>query len=133
MRPFGHGVNFPRQSRDPPRGGVELEHTLVHAPSDFRLGRPQRMLRRFPVTTLKIDKSFTRDIHTDRGSHAIVLTIVTLAHSLGMRVVAEGVETREQLAELRALGCDYGQGYLFSPPLDAEGFASWLSGPPESP
>ena len=95
---------------------------------DFGTGHSSlSRLRRFPVTTLKIDRSFTHDIHTDRGSHAIVLTIVTLAHSLGMRVVAEGVETHEQLTELRALGCDCGQGYLFSPPLDADAFAAWLA------
>jgi predicted signal transduction protein with EAL and GGDEF domain len=95
---------------------------------DFGTGHSSlSRLRHFPVTTLKIDRSFTRDIHSDPGSHAIVLTIVTLAHSLGMQVVAEGVETHEQLTELRALGCDRGQGYLFSPPLDPSAFAEWLA------
>ena len=95
---------------------------------DFGTGHSSlSRLLHFPVTTLKIDRSFTRGIHTDRGSHAIVLTIVTLAHSLGMRVVAEGIETKEQLVELRALGCDYGQGYLFSKPLEPEAFEEWLA------
>jgi len=77
-------------------------------------------LNRLPVDTLKIDRSFVGNMCTRRGNLEIVRTIVNLAHNLGMDVVAEGVETKEQLAELRAMGCDYGQGYLFSRPVEAQ-------------
>jgi diguanylate cyclase (GGDEF)-like protein/PAS domain S-box-containing protein len=77
-------------------------------------------LLRFPADTLKIDRSFMWAMG-DGGRHAqIVKTIVVLAHSLGMEVVAEGVETEEQRQQLRGLECRYGQGYLFSRPLDGE-------------
>jgi diguanylate cyclase (GGDEF)-like protein/PAS domain S-box-containing protein len=77
-------------------------------------------LHRFPVSTLKIDAAFVRKMDVDGKSAEIVQTIVMLAHTLGMDVVAEGVETPQQLARLRALKAEYGQGYLFSPPLDGE-------------
>jgi len=76
-------------------------------------------LNRLPVDTLKIDRSFVGHMCERRENLEIVRTIVALAHNLGMDVVAEGVETAEQLAELRAMGCDYGQGYLFSRPVEA--------------
>lgn len=74
-------------------------------------------LKRFPVDRLKIDQSFVRDIGTDPEDAAIARTIVNLAHSLGMAVVAEGIETRAQLEFLRLHGCDVAQGYLISRPL----------------
>ncbi len=77
-------------------------------------------LKRFPINTLKIDQSFVRDITTDADDAAIASTIVTLGHSLKLRVIAEGVETAEQLALLREMKCDEIQGYLFSKPLPAE-------------
>jgi EAL domain-containing protein (putative c-di-GMP-specific phosphodiesterase class I) len=73
-------------------------------------------LRQFPISVLKIDRSFVNRLGTDPQDDAIVRSIVTLARDLGMQVVAEGIETAEQLSTLRALGCDYGQGYLFSRP-----------------
>ncbi len=76
-------------------------------------------LSRLPVDTLKIDRSFVGNMCDRRSNLEIVRTIVALAHNLGMDVVAEGVETKEQLAELRAMGCDYGQGYLFSRAVEA--------------
>jgi EAL domain-containing protein (putative c-di-GMP-specific phosphodiesterase class I) len=75
-------------------------------------------LNRFPVDTLKIDRSFVTTMNAADENLQIVKTIVTLAGNLGMQVVAEGVETEEQLQQLRSLKCQYGQGYLFSTPLD---------------
>lgn len=77
-------------------------------------------LHSFPIDVLKIDRSFISHSGTDVANLEIVGTIVTLAHSLGVHVTAEGVETAEQLARLRELNCEYGQGYFFSLPLDSE-------------
>jgi EAL domain-containing protein (putative c-di-GMP-specific phosphodiesterase class I) len=76
-------------------------------------------LHRFPVDILKIDQSFVRRIGPRGENTEIIRTIMSLARSLGMRVVAEGVETPEQVAHLVARGCDYGQGYYFAHPLEA--------------
>jgi len=75
-------------------------------------------LHRFPVDILKIDQSFVRRIGPRDENTEIIRTIMSLARSLGMRVVAEGIETREQLDYLRGRGCDFGQGYYFSHPVD---------------
>jgi diguanylate cyclase (GGDEF)-like protein len=75
-------------------------------------------LNRFPVDTLKIDRSFVTSMNAADENLQIVKTIVTLAGNLGMQVVAEGVETEQQLEQLRSLKCQYGQGYLFAKPLD---------------
>jgi len=75
-------------------------------------------LHRFPVNTLKVDRSFVSRMTSGDENLEIVRTIVTLAKNLGMDVVAEGIETGEQLAQLKALKCDYGQGYFFAKPLD---------------
>ena len=82
-------------------------------------------LHRFPVNTLKIDRSFIGDMSLGDENMEIVRTIMTLASNLGMDVVAEGVETEKQLAQLKEMKCEYGQGYLFSRALDA-GAASAL-------
>ena len=74
-------------------------------------------LKRFPINILKIDRAFVHDITSNADDAAIVRAIITMAHSLNMKTVAEGVETREQLDYLRTQGCDYAQGYYFSPPL----------------
>ena len=83
-------------------------------------------LKRFPIDVLKIDKSFVDDITTNSADAAIALSVVTLAHNLNMRVIAEGVETREQMEFLRQHGCDEMQGYYFSRPVDAAAFTSLL-------
>jgi EAL domain-containing protein (putative c-di-GMP-specific phosphodiesterase class I) len=72
-------------------------------------------LKRLPVDTVKVDRSFVDGLGTDPEDSAIVAAVVNLGHTLGLTVVAEGVETEEQLAELVALGCDQAQGFLFSP------------------
>ena len=77
-------------------------------------------LHRFPFNVLKIDRSFVSRMGLDAKNLEIVYTIVTLAHSLGMDVTAEGVETAAQLAQLSAIKCKHGQGYLFSMPMEAE-------------
>jgi diguanylate cyclase (GGDEF)-like protein/PAS domain S-box-containing protein len=84
-------------------------------------------LRRFPIDALKIDRSFVSRMDTDLDDHEIVRTIVTLAANLGVAAVAEGVETREQKARLQGLRCRFGQGFLFSRPLDATAVARLLS------
>jgi len=76
-------------------------------------------LHHFPINGLKIDRSFVSSIGVDSGNLEITETIVTLAHKLGINVTAAGVETQEQLALLRELKCEYGQGYFFSCPLDS--------------
>ncbi|MCI3927021.1 EAL domain-containing protein [Paenibacillus sp. TRM 82003] len=94
---------------------------VVISIDDFGTGYSSlNYLKRLPVHRLKIDKSFIRELGKDKGDAAIVSTIVSLAHNMQLKVVAEGVETSEQLQLLRSYGCDEVQGYLFSRPLPAE-------------
>src|SRR6188474_267178 len=83
-------------------------------------------LHRFPLNYLKIDRSFVARLTTD-NDNAIVRTIATLAKNLGMEVIAEGIETEAQFQQLRMLGCEYGQGYLFSPPVNDMGVLHLLA------
>ena len=80
-------------------------------------------VRRFPIDTLKIDRSFVTNLTTDAADASVVSAVINMGKSLHMLVVAEGVEAREQLAYLEAQGCHEAQGYLFSPPVAAEKFA----------
>ncbi|HEY5074645.1 MAG TPA: EAL domain-containing protein, partial [Pyrinomonadaceae bacterium] len=87
-------------------------------------------LHRFPVNTLKIDRSFVGRIGEAAENIEIVRTVISLAENMGMEVVAEGIETLSQLTQLRKLKCQYGQGYLFSRPVDAQSVSSWISKKP---
>jgi diguanylate cyclase (GGDEF)-like protein len=90
-------------------------------------------LSRFPTDTLKVDKSFVglMELESEGENVAIVRTIVALAHALGMDVIAEGVETAAQLARLRAIGCEYGQGYFFAKPLPSEAATALMASEPQ--
>jgi EAL domain-containing protein (putative c-di-GMP-specific phosphodiesterase class I) len=85
-------------------------------------------LKRFPVDTLKIDRSFVQNLEHEPWDASIVTAIIGLARNLELKVIAEGVETANQLAFLRAHGCDAVQGYFVCPPLPAEAFTAWLRG-----
>ncbi|HOI52932.1 MAG TPA: EAL domain-containing protein, partial [Azonexus sp.] len=79
-------------------------------------------LNRFPLDTLKIDRSFVQDMATGNNAHSLVIAIVAMARSVGLQVVAEGVETAGQLEILSAIGCQYAQGYYLSRPVTAADF-----------
>ncbi|MES0490327.1 MAG: transporter substrate-binding protein [Leptospirales bacterium] len=83
-------------------------------------------LRKFPIDTLKIDQSFVRDILEDKNDATIVVTIISMAFSLGLNVVAEGIELEEQKQFLKKHNCHYGQGFLFAKPLNAPDFEKLL-------
>ena len=89
-------------------------------------------LRKLPVNSLKVDRSFIREIPAQPNDMAITSAIIAMAHKLQLRVVAEGVESEEQLDFLRANDCDLIQGYLFSRPLSLEALQAWLISPMEA-
>jgi diguanylate cyclase (GGDEF)-like protein/PAS domain S-box-containing protein len=100
--------------------GVELDL------DDFGTGYSSLLyLRHFPVDRIKIDRSFVSGLGTSVADTAIVASTIALAHSVGLRAIAEGVETSQQLTMLRQMGCDFAQGYLLSHPLSAEQLVSW--------
>ena len=85
-------------------------------------------LQSFPIDTLKIDQSFVGRMDGNSDNSAIVATIIAMAHNLGLDVVAEGVETAEQLRVLESLGCEYAQGFYLGRPMKAEAIESILAG-----
>jgi diguanylate cyclase (GGDEF)-like protein len=94
---------------------------------DFGTGYASlKCLSRLPFDVLKIDRSFVLNMSEKDGTSETVRTIMLLAESLGMEVVAEGIEKKEQLVELQSLDCDYGQGFYFSPPVDPESLAELI-------
>jgi EAL domain-containing protein (putative c-di-GMP-specific phosphodiesterase class I) len=96
---------------------------------DFGTGHSSlSYLKRFPIDTLKIDQSFVRDINNDPDTAAIVTAIILMAHSLRLKVIAEGVEFSEQAAFLKRHSCDQMQGYLIKAPMPAESFGELLTG-----
>ena len=85
-------------------------------------------LKRFPVDTLKIDQSFIREVTSNADDASITTSIILMGHSLKLKVIAEGVETKSQLAFLRVLECDEVQGYFFSPPVPGEAAGKLIEG-----
>jgi len=106
----------------------ELKSLGVHLSlDDFGTGFSNLgYLNRYPIERMKIDQSFVRGIDQMPINQSIVRSIVALAKSLSLQVVAEGVETEAELAQLRACQCDEVQGFLFAQPMPAEIFADWL-------
>ena len=100
----------------------ELRNLGLHlAVDDFGTGYSSlTYLKRFPVEAIKVDRSFVSGLGIDPEDTTIVEAVVKLGHSLGLLVVAEGVETPLQLARLREISCDHGQGYVFGRPRPAE-------------
>jgi EAL domain-containing protein (putative c-di-GMP-specific phosphodiesterase class I) len=94
---------------------------------DFGTGQSSLIyLKHFPIDTVKIDKEFLREVTSDETAAAIVSYIINLAHTLQLKVVAEGVETEEQYTFLRHYACDQMQGFLFSRPLPANEIVPFL-------
>jgi diguanylate cyclase (GGDEF)-like protein len=84
-------------------------------------------LKRFPIDAIKIDRGFIAGLGTDRGDTAIVAAVINMARALGISVIAEGVENEAQAAALRTLGCDFAQGFHYSPPVPADVFGAFLT------
>lgn len=107
----------------------EMSELGVHTSiDDFGTGYSSlNYLKRLPIETLKIDKSFIQDITTDYDDRAIISAVTAMAHNMSMKVLAEGVETEEQLSFLRDTRCDEAQGYLFSKPLPPEEYREFVA------
>ena len=117
--------------------GVERTLTMLHeltmmgdglSIDDFGTGYSSlSYLKRFPIQKLKIDQSFVRDVISDSNDATMVRTIILMAHSLKLHVIAEGVETEAQADFLRQAGCERAQGYYFGKPMPAEAFVEFMS------
>jgi EAL domain-containing protein (putative c-di-GMP-specific phosphodiesterase class I) len=91
------------------------------------------VLKHYPVDLLKIDRSFVDGLGRDARDTAIVHAVIAFARTLGLRVTGEGIETAEQLEQLRALGCDHGQGYYFAKPLQPGSIRQFLTAHERAP
>jgi diguanylate cyclase (GGDEF)-like protein len=121
--------------RDPQRAGEVLEELADHgvriAIDDFGTGWSSLVwLKRLPVHAIKVDRSFVGDMVDRPSDAAIVESTINLGHTLGLQVIAEGVETPETLQRLRSFGCDVAQGYLMCRPVPAEELEGWLASRP---
>ena len=118
---------------DSTEDAITLMHTLkeigvIFCLDDFGTGYSSlNYLKRLPIDQIKIDQSFVRDIVTDSSDQVIVRTIIVMAQSLGIKVIAEGVETEEQYQLLLDTGCTEYQGYLFGKPMPLEQFEGLLT------
>ena len=109
---------------------IQINRGVRLAIDDFGSGYASLShLKQLPVDVLKIDKSFVQNLGTNEEDEAIVRSTIELAHSLGIRVVAEGVETEAILVRLTDLGCDMAQGYWLSRPFPTQQLTSWLRTP----
>ncbi len=100
---------------------------LAISVDDFGTGYSSLLyLKNFPINSIKIDRFFVKDIAENTQDAAIIQAIIALAKSLGMTTIAEGIETIEQFKLLRSMGCDIGQGYLFSPAIPEDAFAKLI-------
>lgn len=101
---------------------------LQLAVDDFGTGYSSlNYLRRFPIDRLKIDQSFVKNIHKMPVNRSIARTIIALANSLTLKTIAEGIEASHEKSELKRMGCEEGQGYLFAKPMPADEFSLWLA------
>jgi EAL domain-containing protein (putative c-di-GMP-specific phosphodiesterase class I) len=101
---------------------------VILAIDDFGTGySSMSLVKKFPIDVLKIDRSFVREVTRDSGDRAIADAIIALGRALDLTIVAEGVETAEQEAFLRAHNCDEVQGYLISKPMPPDEFAAFLA------
>jgi EAL domain-containing protein (putative c-di-GMP-specific phosphodiesterase class I) len=117
---------------DPERAGNVIERFQKSGVSlsidDFGTGYSSlTYVRTMPAAELKIDRSFVKGLESSESNTAIVRAVIGLAHSLGMKVVSEGVETEAALLRLRELGCDFAQGYLLSRPLPAREIVDYVA------
>lgn len=110
----------------------EILNTLKHikqlgmtiSVDDFGTGYSSMVyLKTFPIDILKIDRFFINDVLTSSQDAAIVKAVIAMAHSMNIKVIAEGIESTEQFELLKSMGCDYGQGFLFSRAINATDFA----------
>ena len=118
-------------SRSPTHIRQALEHIaksgVIISLDDFGTGYTSMMqLRKLPLSELKIDQEFLENLFVDEDSPVIVKSAIQLGHNLGLKVTAEGVETAEVLAEIKALGCDRAQGYFIAPPMDGTKLLDWI-------
>jgi EAL domain-containing protein (putative c-di-GMP-specific phosphodiesterase class I) len=120
MKDPGHALKILRELKS---RGVAL------AIDDFGTGYSSLAhLKRLPVDELKIDKSFMLNLNPESDDLVIVRSTIELGHNMGLKVVAEGVESAEAWRLLKSLGCDMAQGYFMSPPLPDDQFKSWILG-----
>jgi EAL domain-containing protein (putative c-di-GMP-specific phosphodiesterase class I) len=116
---LGEEINIMEKLNRFREAGVEV------ALDDFGTGySAMSYLKKFNIDYLKIDRSFVRDLETDQNDRAIAEAIVVMAHKLGLKAIAEGVETEQQKKILAEVGCDYVQGYYFAKPMPIEDFLS---------